>query len=277
MFQVLGKFVARTWPILLVAWIGLLVGTKLAAPPWDEVAQDKEFAFLPPNTPSRLSEELFAKAFPDERAGSNVVLVLHRESPGPKNLDGDKKFIEDMLEPGLRQVAKEEGGLASEIAPSEGPETPDQTAAAPSPSRSIIERIRTPNAPGTGALLVSADGKALLVVIDLTTEFLSKRNWPTIGKINGLVNDLQRQGKVPAGLDISMTGSAVIGRDHTLAELQSARDTEVLTVVLVVALLILIYQAPLLAVIGVAEQSGLCLTFPGNPDLHHDSRLRRRG
>ena len=105
MFQVLGKFVARSWPILLVAWVALLVGTKLAAPRWDEVAQDKEFAFLPPDAPSRRSEELFERAFPDERAGSNVVLVLRRESPGPKNLDGDKKFIEDVLEPGLRQIA----------------------------------------------------------------------------------------------------------------------------------------------------------------------------
>ena len=41
MFQVLGRVVTRTWPIILVAWIGLVVGTKLAAPPWAEVAQDK--------------------------------------------------------------------------------------------------------------------------------------------------------------------------------------------------------------------------------------------
>src|SRR5207237_6280709 len=158
-----------------------------------------------------------------------------------------KKFIEDVLEPELRQIAQDEGGLASEIAPAEGPETPEQTAAPPRRSSSIIERIRTPNAPGIGALLVSADGKALLVVVDLTTEFLSKRNWRIIDRIDRLVRDLQRQGKVPASLDISLSGSAVIGRDHSLAELQSARDTEVLTVILVVALLILIYRAPLLA------------------------------
>src|SRR5579871_1599854 len=252
MFPVLGKFVARTWPILLVAWVGLLVGTKLAAPPWNEVAQDKEFAFLPASAPSRQSEELLKKAFPDEQAGSNIVLVLHRESAGSGNLDQDKKFIEDLLEPGLRQIAKEEGGLASELAPLEGPDLPDDFAPESSRPRSIIERIRTPNAPGTGALLVSADGKALLVVIDLTTEFLSNRNWSIIDKISGLVRHLQHQGKVPAGLEISMTGSAVIGRDHTLAELRSAQDTEMLTVILVVALLVIIYRAPLLALIPLA-------------------------
>ena len=86
-------------------WIGLLAGTKMAAPPWDEVAQDKEFAFLPPDAPSRRSEELFEKAFPDDRVGSNVVLVLHREASATQgdkeNLDRDKKFIEDVLEPGV--------------------------------------------------------------------------------------------------------------------------------------------------------------------------------
>jgi RND superfamily putative drug exporter len=46
-----------------------------------------------------------------------------------------------------------------------------------------------------------------------------------------------------------MTGSAVVGRDHTWAEFKSARDTELLTVILVVVLLAIIYQAPLLALI----------------------------
>jgi RND superfamily putative drug exporter len=249
MFRVLGNFVSRRCPYFLIAWIALAVGTKLAAPPWDQVAQDKEFAFLPTSAPTRLSEEEFKKAFPEEQVGSNVVLVLHRETHGPENLDRDKKFIEDVLEPGLRQIAKEEGGLASQITPLEEPKDLNQIGSQPNRPKSIIDRIRTPNAPGTGALLVSADQKALLVVIDLTTEFLSVRNWPILDKIKHLIGELERQGKVPPGLEIAMTGSAVIGRDHTVAELQSARDTELLTVILVVILLIIIYQAPLLALI----------------------------
>jgi RND superfamily putative drug exporter len=252
MFNLLGRFVARTWPILLTAWIVLIVATKLAAPPWGEVAQDKEFAFLPPDCPSRRGEELFEKAFPDDRAGSNVVLVLHREASAQPSVDHDRKFVEDLLEPGLRHIAEEEGGLASEITPSENPESQAETGTEQTRPKSIIARIRTPNAPGTGALLVSADGKAMLVVVELTTEFLSNHNWPTLEKIERLISGLQQEGRIPPGLDISMTGSAVIGRDHTMAELRSARDTEILTVILVVALLILIYQAPLLALIPLA-------------------------
>jgi RND superfamily putative drug exporter len=252
MFRVLGNAVVRTWPILLGAWIALLIGTKLAAPPWGAVAQDKEFAFLPADAPSRRGEELFDKGFPDEKVGSNVVLVLYRDAADKANVERDKKFIDDWLEPGLRQIAEQEGGLASELTPSDEPENPADPGTQSPRQKSIIARIRTPNAPGTGALLVSPDDKALLVVVDLTTEFLTPRNWPILEKINGLLDQLQQQGKVPAGLNISLTGSAVIGRDHTWAELRSARDTELLTVILVVALLILIYQAPLLALIPLA-------------------------
>src|SRR5262249_13137347 len=72
----------------------------------------------------------------------------------------------------------------------------------PPPQRSIIARVRTPNAPGSGALLVSPDGQALLMVVELTTEYLSRRNWPTIAKVENLIDDLRRGGEVPDGLDV---------------------------------------------------------------------------
>jgi RND superfamily putative drug exporter len=251
MFRILGKVVVRSWPVLLIAWIALLVGTKLAAPPWNEVAQDREFAFLPPHSPSRVGEELFQKGFPDEQVGSNVALVLSRNTAGAAHLEQDKKFIDDWLEPGLRQIAEQEGGLASQPPPIplnelENPGALLRQLPRPKP---IIASIHTPSAPGTGALLVSPDDKARLVIIDLTTEFLSPRNWPILDKIQALLQRLRQQSKVPPGLHIALTGSAVIGHDHTIAELQSARDTEVLTIVLVIVLLILIYHAPLLALI----------------------------
>src|SRR5262249_54716515 len=54
---------------------------------------------------------------------------------------------------------------------------------------------------------------------------------------------------LPPGDTTYLTGSAVVGRDHTQAQLQSARATEFWTVLLVIALLVLIYRAPLLAAI----------------------------
>src|SRR5262249_42782787 len=159
----------------------------------------------------------------------------------------------DVLEPGLRKIADDESGLAGEAAPSDAPLFSDEPAApAPARPRSIIERIRTPNALGSGPLLVSPDGPALLVVAELTTDLLSSRNGPTIAKVEALVGELRRGPKTPPGLELAVTGSAVIGRDRTLAQLQSARATELLTVLLVIGLLVAIYRAPLLAVIPLA-------------------------
>jgi RND superfamily putative drug exporter len=248
-FRHLGRLVCWAWAPLIVAWAVLLLGTHLVAPPFNEVAQDREFAFLPADMPSRQAEEVFHKAFPDEQSSSNIVLVLSRDSAAPADRQRDLKFIDDVLESGLFQIAEDEGGLASQPDSSDEPLFSDEPASHKPEKRSIIARIRTPTAPGTGALLVSPDGRAMLVVLELTTELLASENWPTIDRVQQLVDDLRQQGKVPGGLDITVTGSAVIGRDHTLAQLQSVRATEWLTVALVIVLLVLIYRAPLLALI----------------------------
>jgi putative drug exporter of the RND superfamily len=255
MFRILGKSVRRAWPLVLAAWLILLVGTWYAAPPWDKATEDREFAFLPANSPSRRAEKVFAEAFPQDGTGSNVVLVLHRDEDERGKLTGDLKFISDKLEPGIRRIAEKDGGLAYEIKASDEPLFPgddEPTKPTPSAKRSIIARVRTPNTPGAGALLVSPDGQALLVVVDLTTEFLSAQNWRTIDAINELLGELRAGSDMPPGLQVAVTGSAVIGRDHTTAELQSVRATMFLTVVMVVVLLILIYRAPLLALIPLA-------------------------
>jgi RND superfamily putative drug exporter len=227
--------------------------TWRAAPPWNEVARDQEFAFLPAHAPSVRGEALFRKAFPDDRLTSNMVLVLYRDQAGPGLLEQDKKFIEDVLEPRLRGIADSLGGLANEAPSSEEPLFGDEASEPATPKkRSIISHIHTPNAPGTGALLVSPDGKALLVVLELNTEFLSEENWPVIDRVEKLASTLREPGKMPAGLDVAFTGSAVLGRDHSVAELQSVRATGWLTVVLVISLLLLIYRAPLLALIPLA-------------------------
>lgn len=258
LFRFLGQAVSRVWPFFLVAWVALLVALGMAAPPWGSVARDREFDFLPENSPSRQAESMFARAFPEDRAASNIVLVLHRTEPDSDSLTRDRQFIDDTLEAALRQIAKDEGGLAGEPVASDQPlfadESPFSKESAPEkpkePSRrSIIARVRTPSSPAGGAFLVSQDGKALLVVVELTNDFLARENHPTIAKVEGLVRDLQQQGKVPKGLNLSVTGSAVIGRDHTVAELQSVRATQIFTFVLVIGLLAVIYRAPLVALI----------------------------
>jgi RND superfamily putative drug exporter len=249
MFSLLGRIVRRAWLLLLVAWIVLVVGTWLSAPSWRVIAQDREFTFLPEDEPSRVASQKLAEAFPDERFGSNIVLLIHRAAHDPGRVESDNQFIEDVLYTELTKIVKDEGFQIGQAVASNAPLFGDESNPPPPPQDTRRARIRTPIAPGAGAFLVSPDGAAQLVVIDLSTEFLSTDNWPTINRIDKLLQDLREQGKMPPGLDIAMTGSALLGRDHTLAQYQGVRATGLLTIILVVVLLILIYRAPLLALI----------------------------
>jgi putative drug exporter of the RND superfamily len=236
MFQVLGNLVSRAWPVWLAGWAVLFVAAWLAAPPWRDVALDQEFAFLPASMPSRQAEEIFQKAFPDDLSGSNIVLVVARDQPLQP---ADRGFIDNVLRAGVLRIAQEDGGLASQPS-SSAPVDPFSAEPAPTQKKSIIARLRTPDTPGSGALLVSQDGEAALLVAELTTDFMSSANWPTIERIEKLVRDQQQEDHVPPGLQVHLTGSAVVGRDRVVAQLQSVQATGFWTVALIVVLLIII-------------------------------------
>src|SRR5207249_3429067 len=70
--------------------------------------------------------------------------------------------------------------------------------------------------------------------------------------VEELIERLHREHKIPEGLDIALTGSAVVGRDVRRAELMSAHNIETWTIWLVIGLLLVIYRAPLLALIPIA-------------------------
>ena len=81
MFHFLGTTVARGWPLWLISWLASLAVLVQKAPPWEEIAQDREFAFLPEDAPTRQGTRLLRQAFPDDRRACNIVIVL-RLRPG---------------------------------------------------------------------------------------------------------------------------------------------------------------------------------------------------
>ena len=252
MFQNLGKLVSRMWPLLLVAWLLVLGGLKWAAPPWQSVARDGEFAFLPKSSPSLAAEELFQKAWGVPLA-SNVVIVVRRESSPTGLLEGDKTFINDVLREKLEKIADEEtASLQPQSSKPVKVAAPDGASDAVSGDELKAITVRTLSDKSVGRLLNSEDGHASLVLMELPTEFLDSRNGPLIERVEKLIErngELQSDGLVPRGLDLALSGSATVGRDMIRAAHESSRDTELWTVLLVLFLLILIYQAPLMAII----------------------------
>ncbi|MCA9262961.1 MAG: MMPL family transporter [Planctomycetales bacterium] len=79
MFDRLGKLVCRHWLIVIGVWALSLLMLKMYAPAWDSVTYDGDLAYLPDEKPSIQGEKLLAEAFPDNRARSQIVLVVARE------------------------------------------------------------------------------------------------------------------------------------------------------------------------------------------------------
>jgi RND superfamily putative drug exporter len=242
-FHRLGKLVTRFSPLLLGFWIILLgVGWRFA-PGWYDVTQGGDYAFLPDDAPSRRGEELFKRAFPGEYSASSVVLVISRDEGEAGLAERDRAFIRQAITPALKKLAAGDGS-------SETPES-DKTAG-DGREGPVIARVRSPDDPGVGALLVSSDNKAALVAVEMTTQYRDPRNWETVAQIEGLIDRLRRETEFPPGLDIALTGSATAGRDVGQAEQKSAHDVEAWTFAVVIALLVLTYRAPLVALIPLA-------------------------
>ena len=230
----------RHWRLVLLVWLGLVVAGMsikhgwaqdwgLPIKKWVQLVENGEFAYLPAEMQSLQGERLLAEAFPNDLLNSSVVVVVRREAR--PLVSQDEEFIQNVLLPRLEK-------LRAEL-----------------PDGPIVD-VHTFRDPLMGKLLISQDGKASLIVVALNSEFLSWSNAPTIHEIEQMIKRLPdeidpKTGKpiMPPGLGLALSGTATVGRDMLKANQESSKATELWTVGLVVGLLILIYRAPVLAII----------------------------
>ncbi len=112
-----------------------------------------------------------------------------------------------------------------------------------------IVAIRSMADQGVGALLTSPDGQATLVIIELANEFPDPANIAHRQEGPAAARHDPALGQLPKGLEIAVTGSAVVGADRSRLEEESAAAIERWTVWVIVGLLILVYRAPVVALI----------------------------
>ena len=260
MFQPLGQLVSRAWPVILLAWLVLIGTVLLVAPDWSAVTVDGEFVFLPEDSPSRVGEEVYRRAFPDSLTGSitddspvrqnplgSTIVIIVRRTDLPGGLtDQDREFIENKLRPELEEIARTTGpgyySYDGQLDVEEGFDTGP-----------VARGVWTGEDRGIGPLLNSEDDRATLILMELKTEYLDRSNSLLIHRVEDLVQEVTKHEnwgdyKI-AGLDLAISGSATVGRDMLMAEHESAAKTEWFTKTLVIVLLLLIYRAPLLALI----------------------------
>lgn len=105
-----------------------------------------------------------------------------------------------------------------------------------------------------GKQLASKDGKAVLIVLQLSSEFMAIDNVPLLAQVNGEIARVRGElaEKPSAGLELGVTGSAAIGADMLDSAAESLKITELLTVIFVVIILFVVYRAPMLVIIPMA-------------------------
>lgn len=268
MFERLGEWICRWWYLVLLFWAVLLAVLELTAPNWDDVTRDGDLRYIPDYYQSVRGRELLRGAFgtgylgrqtPEkadespgaELAASRVVIVAER--PDGSLRSEDFRVVDDLVN---RLSTERDAGLL----PIERIHSHDR-AVPPSSNQAIDSAIGSRyTSPGPP----TNPGQATLVFVSLQTEFLDKRNIRIVGRIEEIVNEVRRSSLMPEGLRLELGGEAAVGHDILVAAEESDRRTQLTTIFLVTLILLLVYRAPVLALIplvtiGVAVKVSLNL------------------
>ena len=100
---------------------------------------------------------------------------------------------------------------------------------------------------------LDAKGRARLIAVQLDTEFMATANIKIMESIESLLVELKaiHRERISNDLQIEITGSAAVGADVLRASASGVKKTEIVTVILVLAILIAVYRSPLLVSIPI--------------------------
>lgn len=223
MFDRLGQFTTRHPLRTCAAWLVAAAILCWAAPSWESKAQDDDIRFLPASTPSVRGYQLLGQAFPQDVFASRLVFTIQR--PNASLTDSDLALVSHCVTDleRLRQDAPE----------------------------LQIGKIISYRDPLIGSRLMSADQRCTLIQVSLATPFLALQTRRAVDRAEAL---LRQQFAVagPSAPLLLATGPAGIGRDLTRASAESLEGATLATVALVIVVLLLVYRAPLLALVPLA-------------------------
>ena len=223
MFALISRLVTRRAGVVVLTCFALAAALRAVAPAWDQVTKDDNVRFFPPDFPSVIGQSLLERGFPRDASSSQVVLVCERKD-GPLTPQ-DKGYV-DAMAGRFYQYAQAHPELG-------------------------FKKLDTYRSPVIGPRLMGAgvDGqpRAVLTIVALNGTYLAKTTRVAVDRIMEWV--AEERTRPPAGLDLAVTGSAVVGHDINTAANESIANTTWTTVTLVVIILLIVYRSPLLAMV----------------------------
>ncbi len=228
-----SKLTFRFRWLVLTTWIaaaGLLVWF---IPSSDKYSGDK-FTFMPEDTPHGKAIAAMRKSFPERSGLSEAVVVFERKEG--KLLQADLEIIDQ---------------IAGKITSTKTKHVKDgDIANLKITSPKLVEFPKNPltgKPLGPNPMLSKAGdiGQAALLIVDIPANFVTARSARVVSHIRTL---LQRS-VLPEGLSVAVTGSSGFGYDYAEAAEKSHQQTLKVTLAAVIIILLLVYGAPIAAMV----------------------------
>jgi RND superfamily putative drug exporter len=222
----------RRW-IAAAAWPAVAVALALLVPRVDPMAVERR-AFLPPDAPSRRAARELARAFP-ERAGLSEAVVVFERRGGrltSDDLDAIARVAEKAGQAGLSEITPDELARATIRSPGDIPLPAAELPGGLLPRNPLVSPA-------------GDEGQAALILIHVPASFITLYSARVVDHLHAAV----RATRLPEGLCAAVTGSSGFGHDYAAAAQRSNRRTMFVTVAAVVCILLLVYRAPLAAMI----------------------------
>jgi RND superfamily putative drug exporter len=215
MFDRLGRLVLSLRFVLVLGWLVAAAVLGVLGPSLAKAGSADETSFLPRDSESLGARRVIAGSFPSDSAPTVALIVFSRTSG---LTDADRAAIE-----GLRTYFEGSGHPAG-----------------------VLRYVTAEHTTSLSSMFRSTDGVVELARLDMSTPaFLPETN-ATIIDVRA---HLAEPGVLPAGLTAQLTGQAAIGRDYLRAIQDGTDRTTMATILLVVIVLLLIYRAPLAALV----------------------------
>ena len=211
MFSTLGRAVARHPLACLLMWTCLALALRVSAPSFDSLAAREPASIVPDGQPYVAAVDLARRAFPQVSAATQTVLVFYRPE-------------------GLTEA---DHACTAQIAQRLTAEATGQW------------RVLSPAThPFLASRLLSADGHAAMIVVCHDLNYLTHRCMRQVDAVEEIARS-----RLSPGLTLEITGEGGLGRDVTRGTRQAYHRTTWVTVLAVLAILILVYRAPLAAAV----------------------------
>jgi RND superfamily putative drug exporter len=220
MYKKLGRFtVSHPW-LMCAIWVVAGCILSVLAPSWSSTTQDDDIRFLPSRCASVRGYQLLEESFPRDVFASKAIFAIER--PDGTLTKADFTLVDQMVAE-LGRLKQEEPALQ-------------------------IGNITSYRDGLIGSRLNSADGHCSLIQVSLSTPFLALQTRAAMDKAEARLKPLV-EAYGPGAPRLMATGPAGIGRDLIRASADSLEGTTLATLLLVVVVLLLVYRAPLLALI----------------------------